>query len=275
MQGIAFTGIGVGGLAVAPLLGNYLIPNLGWRGAYSVMGCLLLVIMLPLVLLVIKDRPQQKGVHPYGWETVKAPDDNSPETEERSGTSFKEATATVTFWIVVLTAAVYGMSMTAAIQNQVSILTDQRFTAGEAVAAVGVVGLFSAVGKLLFGYLCDRIDPKYAVAISYALVACSLIAMIQASSMAHVWVYAALMGLGMGGWAPNLAMLAANYFGLKHFGTVLGAFHMFFLGGEAFGPLLAGFVYDQTGSYWQILTVFTGLCLVSIPLIVTIRRPNV
>lgn len=275
MQGIAFTGIGVGGLAVAPLLGNYLVPNLGWRGAYSVMGCLLLVIMLPLILLVIKDRPQQKGVRPYGWETVKAPDDNSSETDERSGTSFKEAIATVTFWIMVLTAAVYGMSMTAAIQNQVSILTEQNFTAGEAVAAVGVVGLFSAVGKLLFGYLCDRMDPKYAAAISYALVAFSLIAMIQASSMAHVWVYAALMGLGMGGWAPNLAMLAANYFGRKHFGTVLGAFHMFFLGGEAFGPVVAGFVYDQTGSYWQILTVFAVLCLVSIPLMVIIRRPNV
>jgi len=275
MQGIAFTGIGLGGLAIAPLLGNYLIPNLGWRGAYLVMAFLLLVIMLPLIILVIKDRPYQKGIRPYGWETVEMSDDHGSEKEEGTGLSFREALATINFWVVVLTFALYGMSMTAAMQNQVSILTEQRFTTSEAVVALGGIGLFSAVGKLLFGYLCDRIDAKYASAIAYVLVACSLVAMIQATNMIQVWVYVALMGLGMGGWAPNLAMLAVNYFGLKHFGSVLGAFHMFFLGGEAFGPLIAAFVFDQTGSYQLILTIFMALCLVSIPVIVTIRKPKV
>ena len=274
MQGIAFTGIGLGGVAVAPMLGNFLIPTVGWRGAYLVMGCLLLVIMLPFILFVVKDRPQQKGLSPYGWEADEVKDGSSPETEKESGLSFKESMATVTFWIIVLTAAFYGMGMTAAIHNQVSILTEQRFTAGEAVAAISAVAFFSAVGKLLFGYLCDRTDPKYAVAISYFLVAGSLMAMVQATSMVHVWVYAALIGVGMGGWAPNLAMLALSYFGLKHFGSVLGGFHLFFLGGEAFGPLIAGFFFDQTGSYRMILMVFMGLCLAAIPFIVSIRRPR-
>ena len=274
MQGIAFIGIGIGGMAIAPLLGNYLIPNIGWSGSYLVMAGLMLVLMLPLVLWVMKDRPQQKGVMPYGWEGTELPGEGSSDIEEVTGYGFKDAMATVAFWMVVVTAAFYGMSMTAALHNQVSILTVQGFTAGEAVAAVGGVGLFSAIGKLVFGYLCDRIDPKYAMAISYVLVVGSLIALIQASSLFHVWIYVALLGLGMGGWVPNLAMMASGYFGMKHFGLVLGAFHMFFLGGESFGPMLAGFFYDQTGSYRMILTVFMVLTLVSIPLIATIRRPR-
>ena len=274
MQGLAFTGIGVGGLVVAPLLGNYIIPSLGWRGAYVVMAVLLLVIMLPLIIFVVKDYPRQKGIRPYGKEALDMPGGNGSDTEEVNGRTFKEATGTLAFWIIVLTSTLYGMSMTGAIQNQVSILTEQNFTAGEAVVALGGIGLFSAMGKLLFGYLCDNIDPKYAAAISYILVAFSLVAMIQASSIVYVWVYAALMGLGMGGWAPNLAMLAVHYFGLKHLGSVLGALYMFFLAGEAIGPVVAGFVYDQTGSYRLILMVFSALCLVSIPVMVIIRRPR-
>ncbi|MFC2122260.1 MFS transporter [Bacteroidota bacterium] len=275
MQGLAFTGIGVGGLAVAPLLGNYIIPSLGWRGAYVVMAVLLLVIMLPLIIFVVKDYPHQKGLRPYGKEAIDVTDNNGSDTEEANGCSFKEATGTLAFWIIVLTSTLYGMSMTGAIQNQVSIMTEQNFTAGEAMVALGGIGLFSAVGKLLFGYLCDNIDPKYATAICYILVASSLVAMIQANTIVYVWIYAALMGLGMGGWAPNLAMLAVRYFGLKNLGSVLGALHMSFLAGEAIGPVVAGFVYDQTGSYRLILMVFSTLCLISIPVMVIIRRPRI
>ncbi len=81
MQGIAFFGIGVGGLVVAPLLGNYVIPGRGWSDGYLIMAGVLLVLMLPLVLWVIKDRPQQKGVLPYGWEDTDMPGGSNSEEQ--------------------------------------------------------------------------------------------------------------------------------------------------------------------------------------------------
>jgi len=274
MQGLAFTGIGFGGLALAPLIGNYLIPNLGWRSTYLVMALLLLVTILPLTFFVVRDQPRQKGFLPHGLEAAEAVADNSPKIEAASGLSLKQVVGTSAFWLVVLTSAAYGMSQTGALQNQVSILTEQTFTTSSAVFAIGIVGLFSAVGKFLFGWLCDHIDPKYAAAIAYFLIALSLVTMIQARSMAYLWLYAVLMGLGQGGWAPNLAMLAGNYFGLKHYGAVLGAIHLIFFAGEAVGPMIIGFAYDYTGSYRLILTVLVGLCLASIPLIAIIRKPQ-
>lgn len=274
MQGLAFTGIGVGGLALAPLIGNYLIPNLGWRSTYLVMALLLLVTVLPLIFFVVRNHPQQKGLLSYGQERTEVLGNNSVKIEAAHGLSLKQALGTTTFWIVVLTSAAYGLSQTGALQNQVSILTEQEFTATSAVTAIGIVGLFSAVGKFLFGFLCDRIDPKYAAAIAYALIAFSLVTMTQARSMPFLWLYAALMGLGQGGWAPNLAMLAGNYFGLKHYGAILGTIHLIFFMGEAVGPMVLGFSYDQTGSYHLILMVCVGLCLASIPLIAIIRKPQ-
>jgi len=272
MQGLAFIGIGFGGLVMGPLIGNYLIPNLGWRNTYLAMALLLLVIMLPLIFFIVRDRPQQKGVLPYGQEAADTPTNIETELETAGGLTLRQSMGKFTFWIVALTAAIYGMSMVGTLQNQVSILTEQEYAATSAVAAVGMVGLFSGLGKAIFGYLCDRIDPKYAAAIAYALIAFSIITIVQSRSMASLWLYAALMGLGQGGWAPNLSMLAVKYFGRKHYGTVLGAIHLIFISGEAVGPIIVGFTYDQTGSYRLVLTVLAGLCLAAIPIVAMIRK---
>jgi len=274
IQGLVFSGMGLGGLALTPLIGNYLIPNFGWRNAYLVMALLLLVTVLPLILFVVKDHPQEKGLLAYGEEVAEVPDKNGSQMKVTEGLSLKEALGTTTFWMVVLTSAVYSMNMTAAMQNLVSILNEQGFPTSDAVVALSLVGLFTAVGRFLFGYLCDHISPKYAIAVSYAVIAFSIVIMLQAHSATHLWIYGALMGLGNGGWVPNFAMLAVSYFGLRHYGAVLGAIHLIFLTGGAIGPMIAGFTYDYIGSYRPILLVMAVLCFVSIPVIALIRKPE-
>ena len=275
MQGLAFTGIGLGGIVLAAPVGSYLIPGLGWRNAYIAIAFFLLVIMLLLQFFVIKEYPRQKGLNPYGQETLAMLGDQDSKIVETAGLNRKEAMGTLAFWIIALTSMVYGASLTAALQNQVSILTEQGFTATSAVAAIGVVGIGSAVGKLIFGFLCDRINPKYAAAISYVFTASSLIIMIQARSMASLWLFAVIHGLGHGGWAPNLAMLALSYFGKRHYGAVLGGIHLLYMAGLAIGPMIAGFAYDQTGSYRLVLMVLAILCFVSVPIITFIKKPEI
>ncbi|MFH0914571.1 MAG: MFS transporter [Chloroflexota bacterium] len=274
MQGIALGGMGFGGLVLAPLLGNYLIPNLTWRGAYLALALLAPAVMLPLLFLVVRDHPHEKNLLAYGEEIAPKSGNQSHKAKQVTGLSLRETLRVPAFWIIVATAFVYGMSITGALQNQVSILSLKGFPAAEAVVAIGVIGLFSGAGKFLFGYLCDRIEPKYAAAISYALVGSALVALTQGTSTAYIWLYAMLMGLGQGGWAPNLAMLAANYFGLRNFGTVLGAMHLVFYVGEAIGPWLAGLVYDRTGGYLPVLMAFLILCFASVPVIALARRPS-
>jgi len=224
---------------------------------------------------LVKDHPREKGLHPYGWELAEVPDENRSEMEKATSISLKEALGIPTFWAIGLTFLAYGMSMGGALQNQVSILTEQDVNITEAVGTIGVVGLLSGVGKPLFGCLCDHIDPKYAAAISFALVATSLVVINQAHSTALIWLYAVLLGLGLGGWAPNLATLTANYFGLQHYGTLLGAMHMMCNIGLGIGPMVAGFAYDQTGSYHEILSIFIILCCISIPFIAVARKPKI
>ncbi|MFC1990667.1 MFS transporter [Chloroflexota bacterium] len=274
MQGLAFAGIGFGGLALSPVVGNYLIPNIGWRNTYLAMALLVLAIMLLLILFVVRNHPHQRGLQPYGKEKAEASSVGTIEINAETGLSFKEALGTPTFWVVGVTSSLYGLSSTAGLQNQVSVLTGQGFTATSAVNAIGVIGLFSAVGKFLFGFLCDRIDPKYSAAIMYGLMTCSLIIMVEARSMTQLWLYAVLQGLAQGGWAPTLAMLTLRYFGTKHYGTVLGTVHLIFFIGTSIGPMIAGFVYDQIGSYRPVLLALAAVNLISIPFISFIRKPR-
>jgi MFS family permease len=274
MQGLAFTGIGFGGLALAPLIGNYLVPNLGWQNTYVVMALLVSIVMLPLIGLVIKDRPSIKGLRAYGENLAEPHIHNCNEHAGAFSLGTRQAVATSTFWTIAVTFLVYGMSMTAGLQNQVSILMEQGFSLSSAVGAIGIIGFFSGTGKFLFGYLCDRFNPKYAAGLSYTMTGFSLITMIHARSNAHLWVYAILNGLGQGGWAPILAMLVAGYFGLKDYGALLGFLQLVLMTGVAVGPTITGFAYDQTGSYRLTLWVIAMVCFVCVPFIIFMRKPK-
>jgi len=274
MQGISFIGIGFGGVVFGPLIGNYLIPNFGWRGAYVVTGLLSAIIMTLVILFLVRNHPQDKGLSPYGAEATEAAKEQVPEASKASGLSLKEALGMSAFWLIALTFAVYGIGLTGSIQNLVSILTSREFTAGQAAFVIGIIGLFSAAGKFAFGYLGDKIDPKYNTAIAYALTASSLIALALARSIHHLWLYGILVGLGMGGWAPNTAALTANYFGLKQYGLILGTIHLVFMAAEAAGPALVALAFERSATYNSILIILSILCAVAIPLIIIIKKPG-
>jgi sugar phosphate permease len=261
MQGITFIGIGFGGVVFGPFIGNYLIPNLGWRNAYVVTGLLSAVIMTLVILFLVRNHPQDKGLSPYGVEATEAAKEQVSEASKTSGLSLKEALGMSAFWLIALTFAVYGIGLTGSIQNLVSIVTSQEFTAGQAAFVIGIIGLFSAAGKFAFGYLGDRINPKYNTAIAYALTALSLITLALARSIHHLRLYGILVGLGMGGWAPNTAALTANYFGLKQYGTILGTIHLIFMAAEAAGPALVALAFERSATYHSILSLKNPACL--------------
>jgi MFS family permease len=272
MQGITFIGIGFGGVIFGPFIGNYLIPKFDWQGAYVITGLLSAIIMTLVIVFLVKNHPRDTGLLPYGAEATGAVKKQVTEASKAPGLSLREALGRSAFWLIGLTFAIYGIGLTGSIQNLASIVTSQEFTAGQAAFVIGIIGSFSAAGKFIFGYLSDKIDPKYNTAIAYALTTASLVILAQAQSIHHLWLYGIFVGLGMGGWAPNTAALTANYFGLKQYGTILGTIHLVFMSAEAAGPALVGFVYDQSGTYHSILIILSIICAACIPLIMIIKK---
>lgn len=274
--GIMSTGIGVGILVMAPLIGGFFIPSFGWRVSYLALA-LLMWGLIPLAIFVVRTRPADMGLYPDG---VKVPGDavEAGALSSSGSLNLKMALGTSAFWLIVVAFSISGGSSLGVIQNQVPHLQDIGFSPAMAATALTGLGLGSAIGKFFFGWLCDQIPAKYACAISYALLIVGTLIFMsvkEASPPAIIWLYSIILGLGAGGWFPTMAMLVNANFGLASYGAIFGMITLGQSVGGAIGPLFAGYMYDTTNSYYVAFTVFLILFVVAIVAISVVRRPKI
>jgi len=274
--GIMAAGIGAGGFALAPLIGGYLIPNFGWSTSYMA-SALLIWILIPLVLLVIKAKPADMGLYPDGKEAPETADEAKVLPSASEELSLRRALATPAFWLITVSFLTNGFSQVGIFHNQVPHLEDIGFPAATAATALGVLGLGSLIGKFSFGWLCDQIRAKHAWCISLGLqLAGTIIITIMrpTSPPAILWLYAIVMGLGIGGWLPILSILISTNFGLVSYGAIFGMITLAQSIGASAGSLMAGYMYDAMGTYHWAFIIFLALYVVAIPTALVIRRPK-
>jgi MFS family permease len=275
--GVASTGVGAGGLVLAPLIGGYIIPTFDWRVCYLIMGILTAIVTVPTTLFVLRTKPADMGLRPYGSnksETVPLIIDS---TASDSGLSLKMALRTPALWLAMVAYFFGGFSGTGVLQNQVAYLGDVGFSITIAAGALGGIGFGSLVGKFTFGWLCDRIAARHAfvVALVLQIIGITILMNIDASSHhAILWLYAGIMGLGLGGWLPTMSMVVSENFGLVAYGAIFGVVNLAQSVGVAAGPLLGGYVYDFVGTYHWAFVIYLGLFVISIPSLLLMRHPE-
>jgi MFS family permease len=274
--GIMSTGIGVGILILAPLMGGYLIPNFGWRTSYLALA-LFNWMLIPLALFVVRTKPADMGLYPDGIEVSEDVTEAEALRLASQGLSPKMALGTSAFWLIAVTFFISGFSSLGVIQNQVPHLQDIGFPLATAANALTALGLGSAIGKFTFGWLCDRIKAKYACAISIVLLAVGAVILMNvkpASPLAIIWLCAITLGLGAGGWLPTMSVLTNINFGLKSYGAIFGMISLVQGIGGAFGPLFGGYMYDAMNTYRWAFIIFLASYAIALPAVLSVRRPK-
>jgi len=274
--GIMSTGIGAGILVLAPLFGGYLIPNFGWRASYLALA-MFPWILIPLALFVVRTKPADMGLYPDGMASAEYMAEAQASLSSAKGLSLKLAFGTSAFWLLAVTFSLNGFSALGVNQNQVPHLQDIGFPLAMAATALTCLGLGSAIGKFIFGWLCDQIPAKYACAISFVLLSVGTIILMSVkptSPLAMVWLYAIILGLGAGGWLPTMSMLVNLNFGLTSYGTIFGMISLAQGVGGAIGPLLVGYMYDTMNTYQWAFIICLALYAVAIPAVLAVRHPK-
>jgi MFS family permease len=275
--GMMSTGIGAGGLALAPLIGGYLIPTFGWRTSYLVLAILAWVLLIPLSLLVIRARPSVMGLYPDGAPEYK---ENSikpanPATDKQF--SLKDAVRTPAFWLIAFSFFAGCLSIGGTTQSQAPYLEDNNFSAAVTSGALGIVGLGSLVGKFGFGWLCDWMKPKYAWSIGLGFQLASLFILISVTSSSPVsliWVYAIANGLSNGSWLPCMSMITSTSFGLAAYGVIFGLVSFAQAAGVAIGPLITSRMYDVFRNYDLAFIVLLVLGVIAMLAVLVMRYPK-
>ncbi|PYY14628.1 MAG: MFS transporter, partial [Acidobacteria bacterium] len=132
---VMMLGIGIGAV-IMPSLVQRLITSFGWRAAYSIYGCAMLLIALPVVVVFMRDAPSEMGLLPDG---ASGPSFSGKESD-LAGLSWREARRTRTFWLMVSAFFLLGASVHACVLHLAAMLTDRGITQQTAALASSVAG---------------------------------------------------------------------------------------------------------------------------------------
>jgi MFS family permease len=253
--GIAMSGIGLGGFVI-PQLANLLIERVGWRGAYAALGLLTLVIAFPAVALWIREPRPGEGEQRAAAAITQQP-----------GLTTREAAGLSRFWILGAAFFLVAVAINGTVAHVVPLLTDRGLAAASATEILGAFGLATLAGRLLAGFLVDRIYAPH-VATVFFLAPIAGFAFLASATGSLPAIGVVLMGLGLGTEIDLIAFLISRYFGQRAFGELYGYFFMTFGLGSSLGRFLGGFVFDMAGSYNPALigaavTLFVAVILVN------------
>ena len=230
-MGLAYLGIGIGG-ATVPWIAHGLVHRFGWQTALQILGAMIAVISLPLTFL-LKEPP--------------APKTATPSTESGSP---KGAFRTVSFYLLTLGSMCSIAAVSGTQQNlKLYLSLDRHFTQRGAAGVLSLVLAFSIAGRLLVGWLADRISKKHVMLLTYLFVAAGIPLLFLGDSRPLLWLSAAVFGIGLGGDFLVIPLMTAELFGIEMLGRLLGV--ILTAGGiaEAAAPWAVGRLRDLTGSY--------------------------
>ncbi len=265
MSGIMKVGTGTG-MTIMPLVASMLIAAVDWRNAYLILGALVLVTVIPLAQLLRRE-PREMGLLPDG--------ESQPATVKPSlaeeGLSLKEAIHTRQFWMVCgyhATTVLCGITLLTHIApHAIDMGVPDTIAAG----AVSLIGGASIAGRLVMGFAGDRIGQKRATVICFIILITALSWLQIAGEPWMLYLFAAVYGFNHGGFFALISPFIARLFGTRSHGTLLGS--VIFCGtvGGSIGIVLAGHIFDITGSYRIAFIIMLVLAIIGITLAALIK----
>ena len=245
-MGLAYIGAGVGG-AIAPVLAQFLVARVGWRGAMHVISAGILLVLVPVSLRIIKNRPADLGLRPDGAPQAACPSEAAPGEDRLLG--LREVLRARNFWLIALGSFLSVGAIGGVIQHFVLFLRDRRFAPGKAAGVMSFLLISSILGRLVMGWLADRIPKKYVMFIAFCAVAAAVPVLFAPGLDKLVYVFAFVFGFGMGADYMLIPLVTAECFGVRSLGKIMGLVITTDSLGQALAPVLVGRLYDLHRNY--------------------------
>ena len=261
--GITMAGTGLGAFLLPPIV-EFLIANHGWRTAYRGVGLGALLISLPIVFALFKEKPDSSTATDGEVMANKV---------ETWGLTTKDAMRTKQFWILGAVLFLTVIVVAGLLSNFERIMTEQGFERSSIAQIAAVMGLTVIIGRLMVGALVDRFWAPGVAACFFLVATLGLLMLVGTQvTMATALLVAVMIGLAAGAELDLLAYLTGKYFGPAHYPAIFGLIIAFFTVGAGIAPPLFGMAAQMFQGYGTILSISIGLLLVSILLFLSLGR---
>ena len=269
-----------GQLAFLPLFAR-IIEHQGWRYA-SLTVAMLSAALIPVVAIVMRDRPSDVGLAPYGADAMPEVETNTSQSGWRAAagalTILREAARTRAFWLLAITFAICGWTTNGIISSHfVPAMHDHGVTATTAASLLVIVGIFDIVGTVGSGWLTDRFDPRVLLGIYYGLRGVALIALpilIGPDIQPPLLLVMVLFGLDWVATVPPTVTLCREIYGVDRGAIVFGWVFASHMVGAAIAAAVSGWIRVSAGDYATAWWLAGILAFVAAALSLAISRPG-
>jgi sugar phosphate permease len=238
-MGIAYLGIGVGG-ALVPLVAYALTQAFGWRDALRILGVAMIAIAFPVAYFVREPPATSAAAAP--------PPPLGPILRQPA------------FYFLALASMCSIGAVGGTMQNlKLYLSLDRGLSQGDAARILSLILLGSLVGRVLMGWLADRWPKKHVMLLVYAIVAATIPLLAFSPTFGMLQVAAVLFGIGLGGDYMIIPLMAAELFGLRVLGRLMGIVLTADGVAEAMVPMAVAALRDAAGSYRPGFTLLVAL----------------
>jgi len=259
--------------ATVPPLANWLIELFGWRSSYVILSlgwASITLILCWRFLFDAHDREldsseKNNGDRVSGEDTVKI-------KPTFSGLAIKQAYRSKALWIILVSTALMMLLTIGLHVHQIPLLTATGVSRTNAAWLSSMAGIAAVIGKLGTGYLLDRFRPNWVAGLTMAGTFFAFALLYENMGSPLLIVFAMLVnGYTSGTTLQISGYLRVRFAGMKNFGLIFGTLTGITALGAGVGPVLAGLVYDLSGSYGLFLiagaigSLLCGLLLIGLP----------
>ena len=268
MMGIALAGNNAGGVIMAPASALF-IGAFGWRATLFAFGIGIVAVNSLLIWRWVRDRPEDviaearrvgREREARSAERLLAASAGAPppppapgeDAAGGEGVTWRQGLRTPAFWLLAL-AFVATFASIFAVLNQLGkhleIVGIDTATAG---GALGLLGAFGFLGKLIFGFLSERFPSRYGFSAICLLQVCGVLILLLLRSPAEAWMlwpFVAVYGVGFGAVGALMPLVVADTFGLLAYATIFGAHQLILRLVNGGLPPVVGYSVDRTGDY--------------------------
>ena len=269
--GIVMAGGGVSAI-IMPIIAQLLIERVGWQNAFPAIAGIVLLVTLPVIWLLLVETPAAAGVDIDDWgerSPTSGKDEASDDGDTKAVSGAAQALRSRDFWLMVLGMATAMLVLNGTVAHLVPILQGWGFSARNAALTMSLLGAGSLSGRVLTGWLLDRLFASHVAALIFIVGGLGLVCIPFAVQQPWaVALCAFVLGLAIGGENDIMGYMISRYFAIASFGQIYGYAYMGFVLGAAAGPAFvsAMTVYGQSPDNVLLLLGFL-LMLASIPIL--------
>lgn len=263
VEGIRHVGMATA-MSVIPLLSLWMLHEFGWRGSYLLMGLTVWLVMLPLLWLSYRERPEDVGQVLDGLPPSESTTSQHQAVRADWGFTLEQALRTRAFWIVTCGTSTIGIIHTAVFFCIVPIYLDRGLNAGQAAEMLTIFAISLATMQFLGGMLADRLPVTMLMPVAMGFLSTSMVLLTNMHSPLLGYLSGVSLGISQGLFFASSNPLWARYFGRLNLGKIRGTVSTVNIGSSSAGPLFAGLFRDFFGSYDLILIVFA---IIPVPLL--------